>query len=411
MISTDFLPNIGGVTQHIVEIAKALLAGGDSVEIVAPAPSATWTDLGRPPFREMAQGIPTWRIPYVVNRSIRFVTGQISSRLSGRRFKRLLLERLDETKPEVVHWHALEARHHPMVDWTGSARVWTNHTSHFIVGLKSARREMYRQEAELADEVIAPSEELCELTASLGFPRERIHFISNGVDCRRFRPDIDSADWRQRLRLAASDRMIFCPRRLERKNGVSFFVQAAIELLRGGMKDGRFVLAGDFSGPREDSEEGLVKGLIDESGFGEHFSALGRVENAEMPGLYACSHMIVMPSLMEATSLSAMEAMAAQKPIVSTNVGGLPFLVRDGENGLLVPPSDAASLALAMKKLLDAPELVSRFGSNGRTRVERELDWSMIAKQTRNIYEGAMKRFDARRNAPSTMASQAATAR
>ena len=53
--------------------------------------------------------------------------------------------------------------------------------------------------------------------------------------------------------------------------------------------------------------------------------------------------------------LSAMEAMAASKPLVSTNVGGLPFLVRDGENGFLVPPAQELALAEAMKRLLDSP--------------------------------------------------------
>lgn len=392
MVTTDFLPNIGGVTQHIVEIAKAILASGEQVEVIAPAQSARWSDLHKPPYSEMAAGIPTWRIPYVINRSIKFVTGQITSRLSGRRFKRLVLDRLRHSVPDVVHWHALEGKHHPIFDWTDSARVWTNHTSHFIIGLDSSRRASYRREAEQADEIIGPSQELCDLTASLGIPRDRIHFVPNGVDCRRFTPDADGALWRERLRLGREERMILCPRRLEKKNGVSFFVSAAIELLREGLGDVRFVLAGNFEGPRADSEEAIVRDLIGASGFSARVSALGRVENAEMPGLYACSHLVVMPSLMEATSLSAMEAMAAQKPIVSTNVGGLPFLVRDGENGLLVPPSDATALARAMRQVLASPELAARFGKNGRARVEAELDWSMIAKRTVEIYRMAMQR-------------------
>lgn len=396
MTSIDFLPNIGGVTQHIVEIARAMLAGGDTLEVIAPAHTERWSDLSKEPFAETANGIPVWRIPYVVNRSVRFVTGQISSRISERRFKRFLIARLRGAKPDVVHWHALEGRHHPMEEWSDSARVWTNHTSNFIVGMTSSRRELYHQEALLADEIICPSEELRDLTGQLGIPMDRIHFIPNGVDCARFRHDVDCTAWRERLRLQNGERIVFCPRRLERKNGVSFFVRAAIELLRTGTKAVRFVLAGNFQGPRVESEEELVAQLIAESGFGDRFVALGRVENADMPALYACSDLIVMPSLMEATSLSAMEAMAARKAIVSTNVGGLPFLVRDGENGVLVPPSDAASLARAMRQLLEAPAKAAEYGMNGRARVERELDWTVIANQTRGIYRSAIRRFDER---------------
>ena len=393
MVSTDFLPSIGGVTQHIVEVAKAILARGDSLEVVAPAYASAWKDIWKPPYLETQQGIPVWRIPYVINRTVKFVTGQISSRISGRRFNKALLRRLHETKPEVVHWHALESRWHPMRDWSGSARVWTNHTSHFIVGLTSRRRAFYQTEAEQADEIIAPSEELCDLTASLAIPRERIHFIPNGVDCRRFSPAADAEVWRNQLHLKDGERAVLCPRRLERKNGVSYFIQAAILLLRQGCKNTRFVTAGDFSGPKAESEEELVARLVSESGFDDRFTLLGRVQNQDMPGLYACSHVVVMPSLMEATSLSAMEAMATSKPIVSTDVGGLPFLVRNDENGLLVPPRDAARLAEAIKRVMDEPELAARFGMAGRARVERELDWSAIAESTRSIYRKAIERY------------------
>jgi D-inositol-3-phosphate glycosyltransferase len=87
--------------------------------------------------------------------------------------------------------------------------------------------------------------------------------------------------------------------------------------------------------------------------------------------------------------------MAASKPLVSTNVGGLPFLVRDRENGLLVPPMDATALADAMKRLLDSPAEIGEFGRNGRLRVEMELDWKIIARRTREIYEIAIERHGA----------------
>src|SRR5207245_6926099 len=144
-----------------------------------------------------------------------------------------------------------------------------------------------------------------------------------------------------------------------------------------------------------ESEEDLVAKLIRESGFEKSFCPLGRVENKDMPGLYACSDLVVMPSLIEATSLSAMEAMAAGKPLVSTNVGGLPYLVRDGENGFLVPPRQTTALAEAMKRLLDSPTDRKNFGKNGRARVEAELDWKIIARRTREIYEMAIERHRA----------------
>jgi glycosyltransferase involved in cell wall biosynthesis len=395
LVTTDFLPNIGGVTQHIVEIAKALLADGDFVEVIAPRYTSRWSDLWKAPYAETPLGIPVWRIPLVVNTSIKFITGQISSRISDQRLGRELLKRLAQLQPDVVHWHALSSRHHPLGRWSESAKVWTNHTSHFIVGIGSDRRRHYRKEAEQADEIIAPSEELCELTANLGVSREHVHFIPNGVDCHRFSPTMDTSYWRKRLGLASREHLVLCPRRLEKKNGVSYFIQAAISLLKEGVRDVKFAVAGDFVGPRSESEEDIVANLVGNSTFKDCFYILGRVENKDMPGLYASSDVVVIPSLMEATSLSAMEAMAAGKPLVSTDVGGLPFLVRDGENGFLVPPRQPSELARAIERLLDSPALRTEFGKNGRARVEKELDWRIIAKRTKEIYVAAIERHRA----------------
>jgi glycosyltransferase involved in cell wall biosynthesis len=106
-----------------------------------------------------------------------------------------------------------------------------------------------------------------------------------------------------------------------------------------------------------------------------------------------------MPSLLEATSLSAMEAMSSSKAVLSTDVGGLPFLIRDGENGLLVPPANSKELASGMKKLLIDPELCSRLGKAGRYRVEKNLIWSRIAEQTLSIYERAISKHRRSANA------------
>ena len=158
-----------------------------------------------------------------------------------------------------------------------------------------------------------------------------------------------------------------------------FFVEAALEVLADGQQNCVFAIAGNYTGPRSDSDEDFVSALIANSPFGGCFRLLGRVENSEIPGLYAASHHVVMPSLLEATSLSAMEAMASGKAVLSTNVGGLPFLVRDGENGILVPPADSHALAKGMKHLLANPDLCARQGAgapaptsrNARERAEK----------------------------------------
>ena len=389
LLTTDYAPNIGGVAQHIYEIARALASMGHQVEIVAPDYSSSAINLLRRPFEERSAGFTVWRIPLCLNRSIRYVSGQVTGRLSRRRFSREAVLRLQTGQPDILHWHAIDAYGYPAERFSGP-RVWTNHTSNFIDGIKTERGLMhYRREAASADQIICPSEELADLTAQIGVPRDRIHFIPNGVDASRFHPSVDPAAWKARLNVATHDKIILCPRRLEKKNGVRFFAEAAVEVLRRGQRNCVFVIAGNFTGPKADSDEQVVNDLIFNSGFASNFRLLGRVENSEIPGLYAAADFVVMPSLLEATSLSAMEAMASGKAVLSTNVGGLPFLVRDGENGILVPPANPRALAAGMETLLARPEVCSRLGAAGRQRVEAELDWSKIARQTLAIYAAA----------------------
>ncbi len=137
-----------------------------------------------------------------------------------------------------------------------------------------------------------------------------------------------------------------------------------------------------------------MEALICETGMGSQVQLLGRVENVDMPGLYALSSIVVLPSLQESTSISAMEGMAAGKPIVATCVGGLPFLVHLNESGLLVSPRDSDGLALAIRQLLENPSLAEQFGAAGRRRIETEMGWRMIATRTRQIYNLALRRFE-----------------
>lgn len=404
LVSTDYLPNIGGVAQHVFEIAKALQQEGDEVEVITVDLTSRWDHLRKAPYQEELENFSVWRIPFVVNRAVKFIAGQLSSRISSNFFQRELLKRLKHLQPDVVHWHALNTTNNPLNRWRSSAMVWTNHTSHFIdrIRLKSAIR--YEEQAKQADEIIAPSEELCDLTAALGISRNRIHFIPNGVDCTRFRPDTETALWLERLKVDKHDLVVLCPRRLEKKNGVSYFIRAAILLLQQAPINATFVVSGDFVGPRSESEEELVQQLIGESGDDKNFRLLGRVENKDMPGLYGCADLVVVPSLMEATSLSALEAMATGKPIVATTVGGLPFLVHDGDNGLLVPPCRPVELAEAIKRLLDSTPMRTQFGRNGRARVENDFDWRVIARRTKEVYHTAIKRYHTSNKSPATLA-------
>jgi glycosyltransferase involved in cell wall biosynthesis len=85
-----------------------------------------------------------------------------------------------------------------------------------------------------------------------------------------------------------------------------------------------------------------------------------------------------------------MEAMAARLPIVATRVGGTPELVREEDNGLLVPPGDACALAEKLAALLQRPETAREMGLRGRRRVEAELSLERMAEGHGALYRRAL---------------------
>src|SRR5262249_22324507 len=91
---------------------------------------------------------------------------------------------------------------------------------------------------------------------------------------------------------------------------------------------------------------------------------------SDVPALLQAADAFALTSLSEAASLTILEAMASRLPVVTTDVGGNPELVRHEVEGLLVPRSDAAATGAALRRRLDDPALAKRLGEAGRTRVE-----------------------------------------
>jgi len=152
--------------------------------------------------------------------------------------------------------------------------------------------------------------------------------------------------------------------RLERIKGAEYFLRAAA-LLAADHPDVRFVVAGTGSG-----ELGL-RMLATELGIGGRIEFLGYVDS--VPPLLAALEVVVVPSLSEASGLTAMEALALGVPVVASRVGGLPEVVVDEETGLLVTAGNEEAIARAVARLLDDPVLARTLASAGARRVEERF--------------------------------------
>jgi glycosyltransferase involved in cell wall biosynthesis len=126
---------------------------------------------------------------------------------------------------------------------------------------------------------------------------------------------------------------------------------------------------------------------------GDNLSFRGEAD--DVPRVMSRFDIFVISSIREGTTTTAIEAMAAQLPVVATRVGGIPEVVVDGETGILVAPRDGGPLAQAIERLLDDRDLRLAMGRRGRSRVEEEFGIERTASAFRRAYGIALNRHSA----------------
>ena len=114
-----------------------------------------------------------------------------------------------------------------------------------------------------------------------------------------------------------------------------------------------------------------IKNYSHQAAIDKHIIFHGWVDNREIEELYLTADIFVFPSLMEGFGMALAEAASFGLPIVTTDAGAIPYLIKDGVNGILVPPGDANSLALAIEHLAASPDLREKFSQANRKLAEK----------------------------------------
>lgn len=375
LLTSDFLPNIGGMATHALELARAHVQNGHTVHLVHPVYGAgedTVAEMEGFTVHDLFIDRDTPRIKHLVY--IRRVREYVRRLHAAQRF-------------DVLHWHDLTPN--CWTTWTlrrDIPLVWTNHTSNYLEMFESAPgRRKIRLFLGHADAIISPSRELYEKSTATGIAPARNFYIPNGVDAAKFRPDNSFGVIDKDYGLDPGRPVIICPRRLEPKNGVEYFIRA-VPIVRAQYPDVQFlIVGGGFPEERKRFET-----LLRESGQAQDVFFTGNVPNTAMPKFYALSTIAALPSLMEATSISGLEAMASGLPLVGTKVGGIPEIIEDGTSGVLVDARSPEQLAAQFIRLLGDDALRARLGRGARTRVEEVFAWPEIARRTVDVYEKAI---------------------
>lgn len=209
--------------------------------------------------------------------------------------------------------------------------------------------------------------------------------IYNGVDSAALRagPE-EAADLRRELGIPAGARVATMLGRIVGWKGQHVFVNALARLV---LKDPD--LYGLIVGAPERFSEDYarrVEALVQSSGLSERVRLCGF--RSDVGTVLAASDVVVHASLEpEAFGRVIIEAMAAGRPVIGSRVGGVPELIEDGVNGLLVPPNDAAALAGGLQRVLDDREMAARLVSAGLQRVAEDFGIERHVAQVSDVYE------------------------
>ncbi len=271
-----------------------------------------------------------------------------------------------------LYWGACIAWVFPNIRWIYTEHsVWNKRRGlSWARGLESWAYRQY-------DQVIAISESAGQslLSWQPGL-KEKLSIIPNGIDLSLF--DITEERVRQKrieLGVEGETKVILYAGRLVKEKGADILLEAA------GLMDipnWRLLIAGNGS------EKINLVSLCSALNMDEKVHFLGT--RSDIPELMAASDLVVLPSRWEGLPLTLLEAMAAGKPVVACQVGGVPEVIKDGVEGYLVPPENPEAMKVAIEKILKDPGRANILGQAGKMRAAA-YSAAIVANQLYSLYE------------------------
>ncbi|WP_412675596.1 1,4-alpha-glucan branching protein domain-containing protein [Alkalihalophilus marmarensis] len=376
MLSWEFPPMmVGGLSRHVFDLSRALVQDGHTVHVLTSSVN------GYPQY-EVNQGVHVHRLNGLQPEADSFFdwVGSLNVAMT------LYAEKLSRTeKFDVIHAHdwlvgvaakALKASLGvPLLATIHATEHGRNNGIH-----TELQYEINQKEWELtyeADRVVVCSDYMKEeLMTIFSLPEEKLSVIPNGVDLDLVRSLRDST-----VELESNEMFtVFSVGRMVKEKGFQTIIDAAEDLKHKGAPI-RFVLAGKGPMLREFQEQ------VQRRQLDHHVVFLGFITDEERNDWFTKADAAIFPSLYEPFGIVALEGMAAGKPTIVSDVGGLSSIVQHGENGLKMIPGDKDSLAAQVMYLYNHPILREGIATQGLRDVKTKFDWGAIAKQTEREFE------------------------
>ena len=229
--------------------------------------------------------------------------------------------------------------------------------------------------------------------AALGVLQEKRCLIPNGVtpEVFPFPPHNQLATLREKLSIPEDHLVLFALGRIVLKKGFEYLI-AALPQIREKVTQVTLVLGGDGS------DLARLKKLAQEKEVSDIIRFPGTINRADVPTYFHLCDLFVLPAVfdpkgnVDGCPIVILEAMACGKPVVSSDISGIPIVVKDGETGILVDEKNVDALATAIISLLENPAKREQLGRAGQQRIQQELTWTKTIEQFISIYQQNVNR-------------------
>jgi len=377
IVNSFFRPWRGGAETYVYNLAKQLQRRGHNITVLCGSPPLK-------PGKQFLDGV-------VINRL------RVAGRIYGTPIIPALPFELASVGADIIHagfpsplsaaLASAVSRHRKIP----AVLTWHNdlpllgHTFSNILTLANNRlvQPLYLPQFK---SIIATSDIYAKKSPILRAQKDRVVVIPHGVDTEEFNPKVSGEEVRSRLNVREGGVVLFVGAltRWHKYKGLDILMEAFLLLRNQGRQDKLLVVGGGDIATE-------YYQLAEQLGIRDGVIFAGEVPDGELPKYYASSDLLVLPSKddCEGFGLVILEANATGKPAIGTTVGGVPSVIRDGYNGLLVPPNNPTILAQSIRRALEDEDLLRQMGKNGRAFAEHH-DWSILAEQTEKLYERAL---------------------
>ncbi len=378
MFTNTYLPHVGGVARSVKTLEDACRRMGHEVKVVAPQ------------FDGAEESPDVLRMPAIQN----FNGSDFCVRLP---VPMVIREFVEDFEPDIIH------SHHPFLLGDSALReswkmqvpiVFTHHTlyeryTHYVPldspALKRMAIQLATEYCNLCDRIIAPSESIARLLRDreVSVP---ISTIPTGIDTAAFAAG-DGAAFRRQAGIPAEARVIGHVGRLAREKNLLLIAEAVAPRLKADPQ-AVFLLVGDG-----DAREEMVA-ILKAAGVNDRVFAVGKKSGTDLADAYAAMDWFVFASQTETQGIVLAEAMAAGSPVVALDGPGVREILKDGENGLLLPgDASARDFSAALERIMNDDDLTTRCATRARESAE-EYETNRCAERMLHVYQETIARHE-----------------